>query len=122
MLGSLWYPSLHLQLEEESMPQPEAQVSEQQQLQEKVWTYAQRAVILLVAVGAGLFIGYQKWGEADQLRERVTELQDRVTMRERERDTLNGKMAIVDRDKKELEKTFQDLQARCGVQEKQQAQ
>ncbi|MBI3781919.1 MAG: hypothetical protein HY270_00810 [Deltaproteobacteria bacterium] len=101
------------------MPQPETQVSEQQQLQDKVWTFAQRGVILLVAMGAGLFIGYQKWGEADQLRERVTELQDRVTMREKERDTLKSQMAIVDRDKKELEKNFQDLQARCGTQEKQ---
>ena len=100
------------------MAQPEAQVSEQQQLQDKVWTFAQRGVILLVAIGAGLFIGYQKWGEADALRERVTELQDRVTMREKERDTLKSQMAIVDRDKKELEKNFQDLQARCGTQEK----
>jgi hypothetical protein len=98
------------------MPQPES-TSEQQQLQEKVWSFAQRGVILLVAVGAGLFLGYQRWGEADQLKERVTELGDRVTMREKERDTLKSQMAIVDRDKKELEKRFQDLQARCGVQE-----
>ena len=95
------------------MQQPE---SEQQQLQEKIWAFAQRAVILLVAMGAGLLIGNYMWGDARQLREEVTNLQDRVTMREKERDTLKSQMAIIDRDKKEVEKRFQDLQARCGVQ------
>ncbi len=91
-------------------------LSERQQLQEKLWTYAQRAVVLAVAVGAGIFIGFQLWGEAAELRQEVRELRDRVTMREKERDTLKSQLAIVDRDKKELEKRFQDLQARCGVQ------
>ena len=90
--------------------------TEQQQLQDKIWTFAQRGVVLLLAMGVGLFIGYRMWGEAGQLREEVTQLQDRVTMREKERDTLKSQMAIVDRDKKELEKRMQDLQARCGVQ------
>jgi hypothetical protein len=35
-------------------------------------------------------------------------------MREKERDTLKSQMAIVDRDKKELEKRYEDLQARCA--------
>lgn len=91
-------------------------LSERQQLQEKLWTYAQRAVVLLVAAGVGLFIGFQLWGEAGELRQEVRELRDRVAMREKERDTLKSQMAIIDRDKKELEKRFQDLQARCGVQ------
>jgi cell division protein FtsL len=96
-------------------PAPQA-ISERQQLQEKLWTYAQRAVVLLVAVGVGVFIGFQLWGEAASLRQEVRELRDRVAMREKERDTLKSQMAIVDRDKKELEKRFQDLQSRCGTQ------
>ena len=98
------------------MQPSETASTEQQQLQDKIWTFAQRGVVLLLAMGVGLFIGYRMWGEAGQLREEVTQLQDRVTMREKERDTLKSQMAIVDRDKKELEKRMQDLQARCGVQ------
>lgn len=98
------------------MAQPQPSVNERQELQDKLWTFAQRGVVLLVAMGAGLFIGYQRWGEADQLKQQAQELQDRVIMREKERDTLKSQMAIVDRDKKELEKRFQDLQARCGTQ------
>ncbi len=90
--------------------------TERQELQDKLWTIAQRGVILLVAIGAGVFIGYNRWGEADQLRQQVQELQDRVIMREKERDTAKSQIVIVDRDKKELEKRFQDLQARCGIQ------
>ncbi|GBD25991.1 hypothetical protein HRbin30_01318 [bacterium HR30] len=96
--------------------QTSSSLSERQQLQEKLWTYAQRAVVLLVAVGVGVFLGFQLWGEAAELRQEVRELRDRVAMREKERDTLKSQMAIIDRDKKELEKRFQDLQARCGVQ------
>jgi cell division protein FtsB len=88
--------------------------SERQQLQEKLWTIAQRIVVLLVAMGFGLFIGFQLWGEARQLHEQVSQLEERLSMREKERDTLKSQMAIVDRDKKELEKRYEDLQARCA--------
>ena len=98
------------------MQQPSTGSAEQQQLQEKVWLYAQRGVVLLVAMLAGLFIGYQLWGQAGALREQVQQLEERVNLREKERDTLKSQMAIVDRDKKELEKRFQDLQARCAGQ------
>lgn len=88
--------------------------SERQQLQEKLWTIAQRIVVLLVAMFAGVFIGFQLWGEARQLHEQVGQLEERLSMREKERDTLKSQMAIVDRDKKELEKRYQDLEARCA--------
>jgi Tfp pilus assembly protein PilO len=96
------------------MSQP-ATSDEQQQLQEKLWTITQRLVVLLVALLAGLFIGYQLWGQAGALKEQVAQLEERVNLREKERDTLKSQMAIVDRDKKDLEKRFQDLQARCAA-------
>ncbi len=96
------------------MTQPTPALDERSQLSEKLWTYAQRAVVLLVFMGAGIFIGYQLWGEAIQLREEVERLEEKATMREKERDTLKSQMAIIDRDKKELEKKFQDLQASCA--------
>lgn len=97
------------------MQQPGTSVDERSQLSEKMWTYAQRGVVLLVTMLAGLFIGYQLWGQAGHLKEQVAQLEERVNIREKERDTLKSQMAIVDRDKKELEKRLQDLQARCAA-------
>jgi cell division protein FtsL len=97
------------------MSQPDTRIDEQQQLQEKIWTFTQRGVVLLVALLAGLFIGYQLWGQAGALKEHVAQLEEKVNVREKERDTLKSQMAIVDRDKKDVEKRFQDLQARCAA-------
>jgi len=97
------------------MQQPNTTGSEQKQLQEKVWTFAQRGVVLLVALLAGLLIGYRLWGQAGALKEQVTQLEERVNLREKERDTLKSQMAIIDRDKKEAEKRLQDCQARCAA-------
>jgi hypothetical protein len=88
---------------------------EQKQLQEKVWTFAQRGVVLLVAMLAGVFVGYQVWGQAGALKEQVAKLEERVNILQKERDTLNSQKAIIDRDKKEVEKRLQDLQARCAA-------
>jgi len=96
------------------MQQSDIDRAEQQQLQEKIWVFTQRLVVLLVAMFAGLFIGYQLWGQAGQLKEEVEQLKERLDMREKERDTLKSQMAIVDRDKKEVEKKLQDMQARCA--------
>jgi septal ring factor EnvC (AmiA/AmiB activator) len=88
---------------------------ERAQLEDKVWTFAQRGVVLLVAAFAGLFVGYQLWGQAGKLKEQVAQLEERVNLREKERDTLKSQMAIIDRDKKEVEKKLLDLQARCAA-------
>jgi cell division protein FtsL len=97
------------------MQQPNTAGSEQKQLQEKVWTFAQRGVVLLVAMLAGLLIGYRLWGQAGALKEQVTQLEERVNLREKERDTLKSQMAIIDRDKKEVETRLRDCQARCAA-------
>ena len=97
------------------MQQPNTAGSEQKQLQEKVCTFAQRGVVLLVAMLAGLLIGYRLWGQAGALKEQVTQLEERVNLREKERDTLKSQMAIIDRDKKEVETRLRDCQARCAA-------
>jgi cell division protein FtsB len=97
------------------MQQPSGAGSERKQLQDKMWTFAQRGVVLLVAMLAGLLIGYHLWGQAGALKEQVTQLEERVNLREKERDTLKSQMAIVDRDKKEVERQLRDCQARCAA-------
>jgi len=42
-------------------------------------------VVLLVAMLAGLFIGYQMWGQAGALKEQVAQLEEKVNTREKER-------------------------------------
>lgn len=88
---------------------------ERQEFRNLLWTLAQRAAQMLAAVGVGVFLGYQQWGDAGELRRQVEDLQARVALREKERDTVKSQMALVDRDRKELEKRLQDLQARCGT-------
>ena len=34
------------------------------QVKEQVWLYTQYLIIVLLFFGAGLFLGYQKWGAA----------------------------------------------------------
>ena len=87
---------------------------ERQELQNKLWKYAQWATVLAVFTGAGLFIGYQVWGDASRLRQEVEQLTEKMTMREKERDTLKSQMAIIDRDKKELDKSLQEMKAKCA--------
>jgi cell division protein FtsB len=88
---------------------------ESRQLQEKAWVIAQRGVVLLVALLAGLLIGYHLWGQAGALKQQVAQLEERVSSLQKERDTLNSQKAIIDRDKKEIEKRLQDVQARCAA-------
>lgn len=88
---------------------------EQRQLQEKLWVFAQRGVVLLVALLAGVLIGYYRWGETVKLKQDVATLEERVSILQKDRDTLNSQKAIIDRDKKEVEKRLQDMQARCAA-------
>jgi cell division protein FtsB len=97
------------------MQQPNSGIDERSQLNEKLWSFAQRGVVLLVAVLVGLYIGYWLWGQAGALKEQVAQLQQKVNLREKERDTLKSQMALIDRDKKEVERRLQDLQARCAA-------
>jgi cytochrome c-type biogenesis protein CcmH/NrfG len=52
----------------------EGEGTEAEQLRERIWTYAQRGVVMAVVFFAGLFVGYQLWGQATQLQQQVEEL------------------------------------------------
>ena len=97
------------------MQQSGTGADERSQLSEKVWGFAQRGVVLLVAVLAGVFIGYHLWGQAGALKEQVAQLDEKVGILQKERDTLNSQKAIIDRDKKDAEKRLQDCQARSAA-------
>ena len=85
------------------------------QLRDKVWTYAQRGVVVLVFFLGGILTGYRMWGQATQLQEKVEELTERNQSLVKERDTERSKVALVERDKKELQKRVEEAQARAAA-------
>ena len=90
----------------------EGEGTEAEQLRERIWTYAQRGVVMAVVFFAGLFVGYQLWGQATQLREQVDDLTERNQSLVKERDTERSKVTLVERDKKELERQIDDLRGK----------
>src|SRR5262245_33208142 len=89
--------------------------TEAEQLRERRWVYAQRGVGMAVVFFAGLFVGYQLWGQATQLQEKVEELTDRTQSLVKERDTERSKVTLVERDKKELERQIDELKTKLAA-------
>jgi low affinity Fe/Cu permease len=93
----------------------EGEGTEAEQLRDRIWTYAQRGVVMAVVFFAGLFVGYQLWGQATQLQEKVDELTERTQSLVKERDTERSKVTLIDRDKKELERQLDELKSKLAA-------
>ena len=87
------------------------------ELRDKVWMYSQRGVVALVLFLAGVFAGYQMWGQAYALQLKVEELEDKAASLVKERDTLRSKIALVERDKNEALKQMEDQQGKLAAAE-----
>ena len=98
------------------------------ELRDKVWLFAQRLLVALVIFLAGILLGFIRplaiapvfrplgiVGPAAELQDKVEQLSERSQSLTKERDTLRSQMAIVERDKKEVERQLQEAQARLGV-------
>jgi hypothetical protein len=77
---------------------------EAEEVKEVVWTYAGWALILLVCVGAGVFIGYTLWGDAASLKRDLDQTVEQVNTLKNERETLKSQLALVTRDKDACQK------------------
>ena len=77
---------------------------EAEEVKEVVWTYAGWAVILLVCVGAGIFIGWTFWGNASTLEKDLNTRTEEVNTLKNERETLRSQLALITRDKQECDK------------------
>jgi hypothetical protein len=93
----------------------QAQQTEAEALRDKVWTFAQWGVIGLVVFLAGLFLGYQLWGQATKLQTQVEDLTDKVQSVIKERDTKASQITLIERDKKELQRQLEDLKAKVAA-------
>ncbi|MBX3025111.1 hypothetical protein KF840_09395 [bacterium] len=93
----------------------QVQQSEAEALRDKVWTFAQWGVIGLVVFLAGLFLGWQLWGQATKLQAQVEELNDKVQNVIKERDTKSSQITLIERDKKELQRQVEELKAKLAA-------
>jgi FtsZ-binding cell division protein ZapB len=93
----------------------EGEGTEAEQLRDRIWTFAQRGTVMAVFFCAGLFLGYQLWGQATALQEKVEELTDRNQSLVKERDTERSKVTLVERDKKELERQLDEVKTKLAA-------
>jgi hypothetical protein len=87
---------------------------EAEEVKEVVWTYTGWAVILLVCVGAGVFIGYELWGQATSLQSELTKQTETVNALKNERETIKSQLALATRDKEACQRTLANASAGGG--------
>jgi len=97
------------------MAMEQVQQTEAEALRDRLWTFAQWGVIGLVVFMAGLFLGYQLWGQATKLQAQVEDLTDKVQSVVKERDTERSRITLIERDKKELERQIEELKAKMAA-------
>ncbi|MCC6764375.1 MAG: hypothetical protein IT293_06900 [Deltaproteobacteria bacterium] len=77
---------------------------EAEEVKDVVWTYAGWTVILLICIGAGVFIGYTLWGNASSLQRDLSAATEQVNTLKNERETLKSQLALCTRDKELCQK------------------
>ncbi len=82
----------------------EAEKSPQDQIKEGIWSIALQSVVILFAAAFGVFIGYQLWGDAPDLKVQVEALDKQVIELKNEREAQSGRQALCDRDKEDFKK------------------
>jgi hypothetical protein len=97
------------------MEQQQTEAEAREELRDKVWMFAQRGVVGLVVFLAGLFLGYQLWGQATKLQTQVDDLNDKVQTLVKERDTKSSQITLIERDKKELQRQVEELKAKMAA-------
>ena len=68
---------------------------EAEEVKDVVWTYAGWTVIILICIGAGVFIGYTLWGNASSLQRELSAATEQVNSLKNERETLKSQLALV---------------------------
>ncbi len=81
----------------------------EKELHDAAWVWAGRLVLAAGLVGAGVFGGYMKWGDATELRGTVGELQDSIVKLKNARETESTKKARVERDKEVCERELKEM-------------
>ena len=85
----------------------EEEKSPQEQVKEAIWTYTGWAVIILACIGAGVFIGYEAWGDAPMLRRKVDQYEKQVLDLKNTREAMQTQIAMLTRDRNECQKALE---------------
>jgi hypothetical protein len=87
---------------------------EAEEVKEVIWTYAGWVVVLLVCVGAGVFIGYTLWGDAARLRTELDQQTEMVGTLKNERNSLSSKLALTTKEYESCQKELSQLRGAGG--------
>ena len=79
--------------------------SPQQLVVETIWTYTGWSVVILACIGAGVFIGHVKWGDAAALRLKVEQYEKQVMALKNDRETKNTMIAKLTQERDACQKT-----------------
>ena len=71
---------------------------EAEAIKETIWQYTQYIVILLVCIGAGVFIGWTLWGDATALRRDLNASTEQVHALKNDRENVSSKLALMTRE------------------------
>lgn len=85
--------------------------SAEEELQDAVWQWATRIAIAAVLIGAGYFGGYMQYGDAVELRKQNTELNDRITDLENQRETTETRLAKESHERNNCRKELKALKS-----------
>ncbi len=77
---------------------------EAEEVKDVVWTYAGWVVIILICIGAGVFLGYTMWGDASTVKAELAQTTEMVNTLKNERETLKTQLAVTQRDKDACQK------------------
>jgi hypothetical protein len=101
------------------MSQPEKAAADQ--VRDAVWVYTQRVVIVLLFFGAGIFLGYEKWGPGagdngqPALLERVAKQDLDINRIKNEREDCQKVLQVTQTRKEATDKELAALKAKAGT-------
>lgn len=88
--------------------------NEAQFIKEAIWKYAQYVVVLLACLGAGVFIGYEIWGDAPVLRKDLEKSIAEVNRLKNERADFESKIGVLTNRNEQCQKDLGDRQAQLS--------
>lgn len=88
------------------------------QVKEQVWLYTQYLIIVLLFFGAGLFLGYQKWGAGDMGQPALLALKESnekdINRLKNEREDCQKVLQVTQTRKEAVDKELAALKAKAG--------
>jgi hypothetical protein len=93
------------------VPTIEEDEESKKRVQEAVWTWAVRIIVLVVVFVFGGFAGWVEWGAGDagavQLRPKVTDLESQLTEQKKKVIDCEGKLTVVQGRMEEIQRAMQ---------------